>query len=106
MKHIQCLVRQGNVVCHNKHQVSNCEIPKCAACLFGKITRRPTEATTTKRKPDNQGNIKKVHLKPGKCISADQYVCMESGKLYNSRGMTHIHENTMVVLFLLITAVV
>ena len=84
MKHIQHLVRNGKVNCRNVNQVADCGIPKCVACLFGKMTRKPTEATHTQRRKDNQGNLKKGHLKPGQCISADQCVCAEPGQLCDS----------------------
>ena len=92
MKHIQWLLRQGKLNCHHQHQVANCPIPKCAACLFGKMTKRPTQATTTTQKTTSVGNLKKDHLCPGQYISADQFVCAEPGHLYNSQGMTPTHE--------------
>ena len=58
----------------NSKAVANCEIPKCAACEFGKGHRRSNKVNTIKKNPMKEQDIKKDHLLPGHMMSADQYI--------------------------------
>lgn len=75
----------------------SCDIEslKCTACLCAKAQRRTT-TTTTRRDPDDllrfkqQLNgertqvLKRNHVAPGDCISADHYLSPINGRLYTS----------------------
>ena len=63
-------------------------VPKCAACLFGKQTRRPIPGKITKVIQERRGVLKKEHVNPGDEISIDHFVCSVRGRLFNSRGKT------------------
>ena len=87
MRHLQWLVRQGKVkVKHKPTPVANCELPKCASCMFGKAQRCPSKAKMASLNKEKEGAIKKQHLLPGQKISADQYVSAVPGRLYTTRG--------------------
>ena len=91
MQHIQWLMRQGKIKCHHSQATSrlhNDELPKCVACLFGEMTRRPTNTATTRQKPTTVGNLEKDKLFPGQCVATDQHVCAEPGRLYTSKART------------------
>ena len=64
------------------------EVPKCAACLFGKQTRKPTPGKVTKVIQERSGVLKQNHLNPGDEASIDHFVCSVLGRLFTSRGKT------------------
>jgi hypothetical protein len=67
------------------------ELPKCAACQFGKQKRR---ATPGKRSSIvRAGVLREDHLAPGQRVSVDHFVCSTKGRLFGSRGKTN--QNTI-----------
>jgi hypothetical protein len=69
------------------------ELPKCAACQFGKQKRRPTPGKTSTIVRDRAGVLRQDHLAPGQRVSVDHFVCSTKGRLFGSRGKTN--PNTM-----------
>ena len=51
----------------------NCDHPQCAACRLSKAHRRNTEHHVIHVDPKKEMSIRKGDLKPGDCISIDQY---------------------------------
>ena len=74
--------RLHSTVCNLKH------LPKCAACLYGKQTRRPAPGQVTSVVRDRQGVLKQDNLVPGQRIAVDHFVCSTKGRLFTSRGKT------------------
>ena len=58
----------------------------CAACKLSKMHTRSPDVNTTIAHPDKEMVIKREHLHPGDCISMDQYVCRQQGRLATSYG--------------------
>jgi len=88
MGHLQWMIRSGKVPVRNQKGVANCERPKCAACEYGKATKRPTATGTNIPNPDKEMNLKQNHLQPGQCVSVDHYQSAVPGRLYTSKGGT------------------
>jgi hypothetical protein len=99
MKRVQFLMRIGvlsssgatrqlhTAACKIKHP------PKCAACQFGKQTRRSTPGNhTSSAVRDQVSALKEGDLQPGRKISVDHFVCSTHGRLFTSRGKTPDHE--------------
>ena len=57
--------------------------PKCAACLFGKQTVRPTKAKTTTVVKDRAGVLKEGNILPGAEVSVDHFVSSLKGRLFS-----------------------
>jgi hypothetical protein len=70
----------------NKRAISNCDLPKCAACEFGKATKRPSKVDVTRAILDKEMKLKKEDLLPGQRVSVDHYQSAVPGRLYSSRG--------------------
>jgi hypothetical protein len=85
-KWLQWLIRAGRLVVMNKRAMSNCDLPKCAACEFGKATKRPTKVDVTRAISDKEMELKKEDLLPGQRVSVDHYQSAVPGRLYSSRG--------------------
>ena len=64
-------------------------MPKCAACLFAKQNRRPTNAHSTHTVRDREGVLKADQLFPGQRVSVDHFVCSTKGRLFTSAGRSH-----------------
>jgi len=85
-RHIQWLVRSGKLRVRNAKKVADCELPKCAACLYAKMTKRPDKATKSSVPiQDNEMAIRANDLLPGERISMDHYECSLKGRLYTGR---------------------
>ena len=65
---------------------SKCEAPRCAACQFSKQFRRTPDSTITHAIQDKELAIRKGDLHPGDCVSTDQYVCKQPGRLSHTYG--------------------
>ena len=63
-------------------------VPKCAACMFGKQRRLPTPGTVTHVIKDKIGVLKENNLNPGDRVSIDHFYCSAKGRLFNSIGKT------------------
>ena len=66
--------------------------PKCAACMYGKQTRRPAPGKVTAVVKDREGALKQDDLFPGQKIAVDHFVCSTKGRLFTSRGKTSENE--------------
>jgi hypothetical protein len=64
----------------------------CSACQFAKQRRRPTGAIQHKIVSTHDGNLIKNNLRPGGCISTDQFVSSIPGRLPTSFGKEAAHE--------------
>ena len=86
---IQHLMRTGvlsNSETTRSLHVKACKItspPKCAACLYGKQTCRPTTGTRTSIVKDKQGVLRSGNLVPGQEVSVDHFVCSTKGRLFS-----------------------
>ena len=89
MRAVQSLLKSG-ALGHSKVILSaaKCEHPKCASCMYGKNSRRPTEADVKTPKPERAGSLKHEDLFPGQRVSVDHFVCSTKGRLYSSKGKT------------------
>ena len=94
-KRIQSLMRSGTLA-HSeatRHlHTAACkltDLPKCAACQFGKQKRRPTPGKRSSVVRDREGVLRQDHLAPGQRVSVDHFVCSTEGRLFGSRGKTN-----------------
>ena len=62
------------------------EQPPCAACQYGKQTRKPDGSTTTTKNPSKLGALKEGQLTPGSCIFCDQLKSRVRGRLPHTAG--------------------
>lgn len=52
-RHVQWLARAGKIKCCNAHAAANSRVLlRCAACLFGKMAKRPNNTTVAKQRPE------------------------------------------------------
>jgi hypothetical protein len=93
-KRIQSLVRSGTLA-HSEAtphlRTAACklmELPKCAACQFGKQKRRATPGEHSSIVRDREGMPRDDHLAPGQRVSVDHFVCSTKGRLFRSQGET------------------
>jgi hypothetical protein len=91
-KIIQSLMRSG-ALAHSEStrrlHTAACkltDLPKCAACRFGKQKRRPTPGKRLSVARDREGALKQNHLAPGQKVSLDHFVCSTKGRLFGTRG--------------------
>jgi hypothetical protein len=73
--------------------LSTVQIPKCAACQFGKQERLKTAGQTTTVDTAREGVLKQDKLEPGDQIFADQYESSLPGRVFGRRGAA-IHSKT------------
>lgn len=59
---------------------------KCAACIFGKQTRRHKEGKTTHADPNTEMATKREKLLPGERVFVDHFHCEEGGRLLTGTG--------------------
>jgi Reverse transcriptase (RNA-dependent DNA polymerase)/GAG-pre-integrase domain len=91
---IQFLMRSGvlaNTKANRRLHTAACQLsspPKCAACMYGKQTRRPASGKVTAVVKDKDGALKRDDLFPGQRIAVDHFVCSTRGRLFTSRGKT------------------
>ena len=64
-------------------------IPKCAACQFGKASRKPSGTIHIERDKDSEGNLKKDKLEPGQMVFMDQLESRTRGRLFHTSGREH-----------------
>jgi hypothetical protein len=88
MHHLQDLIRDGQITARNK-KAADCEPPKCAACLLGKMTKRSDGTTTVKKKA--KPGIKGGDVEPGQCVSVDHYISKTRGRLPHTQGKEAEH---------------
>ena len=90
-KQLQWMARVGRIPVRNATAFANAEPPKCAACQFGKQTRRsvgPKPSGRFKSLSEEVLQLKKNDLLPGQKVSVDHYVSSLPGRLNTSRGGT------------------
>lgn len=97
-RRIQALMRSG-VLAHSQAtrslHVAASKIehpPKCAACQYGKQTRRPSPGKKSSAVKDKSGALKKDDLFAGQKIAVDHFVCSTKGRLFTSKGKTAENE--------------
>ena len=59
---------------------ASCAPPKCAACFFAKQHRRTPRTQTIVNKPEREMAIRRNAMKPGECVSGDQYMSSTRGR--------------------------
>ena len=69
---------------HSK--TSSCVLPKCAACMLGKQTRRRPGTNTGALVKGKETMLRREHLRPGDCVSLDQYESSIPGRLPHTYG--------------------
>ena len=60
-RHIQWMIRTKKLSVRNAKNVEKCDPPKCAACLYAKMSKRPTQSTHFPK----PGEDKEMNLKVG-----------------------------------------
>ena len=74
---LQQMARQGSI----QRKFSSCPIPVCAACMYGKATRKRWRDKPSKREAE------KIELKPGDKVSVDQMVSPTPGLMAQMTGI-------------------
>jgi hypothetical protein len=64
------------------------QVPKCAACLFGKQKSRTTPGRRVTHIQDETGHLRRDQFTPGQKVSVDHYICSTKGRLFTSYGKT------------------
>ena len=67
-------------------QLSLSDAPMCAACKYGKQTRRPDNTTTVSKVPERDGVLKEGFTVPGMQIFSDQLTSVHPGQLFHTAG--------------------
>lgn len=62
----------------------NLQVPKCAACLYGKQEKMPIPGKHIKK--DESGDLLKGKLEPGQLFFSDQYQSRVPGRAYTIKG--------------------
>jgi hypothetical protein len=66
--------------------------PLCAACQFGKQRQRSAPGMKHVTDKEVLGALKKGHLYPGQCVSADHFICSTRGRLFTSKGKSKAND--------------
>ena len=85
---IRAMARRGEVPSRLQH----CESPMCAACQYGKATRKPWR---TKRK----GRSIRVATMPGECVSVDQLESRQVGFVAQLKGRLTLGRYRVATIF-------
>ena len=86
-QHAHWLIHTGRLkVQVNSKEVANCEMPICAACVFGMGHSRPNKVNKFKNNPRNGQELNKDHLLPVQMVSADHYISRSPSRLYHTKG--------------------
>ena len=64
-----------------------CDLPKCAACQFGRQTSRPIPGRVSKAVKDRAGILSADQLKPGQKVFIDHFVCSTRGRRIRGYGV-------------------
>lgn len=86
---IQKLLRNNFILSRFSEQASQVEAIDsclCMACQFAKQSRSPDGVTKSSIQPHKDGGLKDDDLRPGSCISTDQFVSSVPGRLATSFG--------------------
>ena len=68
------------------NKTSSCPAPKCVACMLGKQARRTPTLSIGHQLPNKDLLLKTNHLRPGDCVSLDQYQSSIPGRLEHTYG--------------------
>ena len=71
------------------------EVPKCAACLFGKQVARSPSGVITKVVRDRAGVLRAGNLMPGQEISVDHFVSSVRGRLFKGYNKGSLEDRYM-----------
>ncbi len=63
-------------------RLSDCRLPKCAACIYGKMTRRAKRTKNEKNRPVSA----RIITGPGSCVSVDQLESRTMGLIGHMKG--------------------
>ena len=63
-----------------------CKPPMCKACEVARARKRPTGATKISPVPEVIDGIRAEDLKPGDCVSVDQYESLVQGRRLETKG--------------------
>lgn len=74
---------------------SDCPVPLCTSCLFGKATKRPWRTKT----PSNKGDPSKTVTKPGDCVSVDQLESSTPGLIAQMKGKPTVKRYKVATVF-------
>ena len=83
---IQSLINKGILHTHEKSAGKVESLCQCAACNLAKQTRRSEGTVHQKIRAEKDGSLKAGNLRPGSCVSTDQYVSSVPGRLPNTYG--------------------
>jgi hypothetical protein len=85
--HIQWMHKTGKLTVRNGKNVAKVQgLPKCAACLYGKMRRRATEATHSPKPREDKGmNLRVGSLLPEQKVSVDHFKS-QPGRMYTTKG--------------------
>jgi hypothetical protein len=86
---IQMAAKQGLL----SSRITNCHVPKCASCLFGKAKRRPW------RTHGHIGHIGRTATKPGDVVSVDQLIYKTPGLVAQSTGILMKRRHSCATIF-------
>ena len=70
----------------NSKAAANFENLKFAACEFGNSHRRSNEVNTINNNPMKDQELKKYHILPGQMVPTYQYILLDPGRLYHTKG--------------------
>ena len=89
---IQLMAKNG----HLPKRLVNCRVPHCAACLYGKATKRPW-----RNKPSTSTPLAKIKVAtaPGQCISVDQMASPSPGLIAQLKGIPTTRRYTTATIF-------
>ena len=74
--------------------VTPAEMPRCAACQFGKQTNRVIPGTIRKEIEKRKGVMSAERLLPGERVYVDHFQCAARGRLFTGDGKYNHHVNT------------
>ena len=63
------------------------DLPKCAACQFGRQTNRSKPGKVTKSVREREGILSADKTHPGDRVFIDHFVCSTRGRLFHGRGI-------------------
>ena len=73
------------------------DTPKCAACQFGKQTRRSTPGRVSSAIKDREGVLSAEALQPGQRAFADHFVCSTGGRKWSGQGIQNTKREASAV---------
>lgn len=95
---IQSLLRKNMIPYRHSAIATQSDLAEnclCAACQFAKQSRTPTGVSRSTINPTKDGGLKDTHLRPGACVSVDQFVSSTPGRLAHTFGKERQEEKLM-----------